>query len=364
VQLVKRTGLVSAFTRTGLYVQSNGGAAPVPPTLVSATILSDGVTLRLLFSQPITAGTATLGLTRSVGTISSGSISGGNVDLTIPKVYAGDSVGTITYDAGTGDLAGAGGDVASFGPTAIVNNAAAWTPEAIFTGGRLGDYVDPRVASTLRRNADGTGDVSATGDIVKRINGVRAVVSASVGTDAEAARYHTAGYLYGASATSFLFDLSSMSLVSNTSELTVLLYGRRNATGTTDEVLALRVTNTLGSSPATFVDLYYSFTGTSPNFTTRCGWRRQQSTGQNSAYTRASEVWGMSGARGQGSSAQIVENAVASTTTLTSGNSAVAVNSAYLVIQQLADFGGFLIVNDQLTDDEITRYYNWVNTQS
>jgi hypothetical protein len=94
----------------------------IAPTLVSATILSDGVTLRMVFSEAVT-GTAALGFTRSTGSISSGAIDGVNVDLTIPKVYAGGSVGTVSYDADTGDLAGAGGDVASFGPVSITNTS-------------------------------------------------------------------------------------------------------------------------------------------------------------------------------------------------------------------------------------------------
>jgi hypothetical protein len=341
-------------------------AVSAPPALVSATILSDGVTLRLLFSQPITAGTATLGLTRSVGTISSGSISGTNVDLTIPKVYAGDSVGTITYDAGTGDLAGAGGDVASFGPTAIVNNAAAWTPAEIFTGGRLGDYFDPRVVSTMRANVDGTGDIAATGDVVKRVNGVRGAIygTALDGTITTAARYNESGYLYGSTdACSLVMDITSMGLVSNTSALTILLYGRRATAGASSHIMEFRIQNS-ASSAATIAYLRYSTSGTDPNLYSQAGWRRMYTTGSTSTFARAYNTWGMTGVRGQGATAELFENALAHTQALSAGGSAVAVNYAFLTIDALTDFGGALIVNDQLTDDEIMRYYNWVNTQA
>jgi hypothetical protein len=71
----------------------------------------------------------------------------------------------------------------------------------------------------------------------------------------------------------------------------------------------------------------------------------------------------MTGVRGQGASAELIEDDVAHTQALAAGGSAVSVTSAFLTIDALTDFGGALIVDAQLTDDEITRYYNWVNTQ-
>jgi hypothetical protein len=137
---------------------------PVPPSLVSATILSDGVTLRLVFTSPIIAGDAEDGLSRSVGTITSGAVVGGNVDLTIPLVYAGDSVGTISYDANTGSLAGAGGFVESFGPLAITNDSEqVWTPASL---PGIVDYGIWSDLSRLKQNSDGSGAVANVDDPV------------------------------------------------------------------------------------------------------------------------------------------------------------------------------------------------------
>lgn len=114
----------------GLLIIQDAGAAtpPVAPTLVSATVLSDGVTLRLVFNSFITAGSATNGLSRSVGSITSGSYSGARLNLVIPKIYAGANAGTISYNAASGDLAGAGGDVASFSGVSITNNSTQVAP--------------------------------------------------------------------------------------------------------------------------------------------------------------------------------------------------------------------------------------------
>lgn len=114
------------FWRQKKRRQRQGVAAP--PTIVSQTLLADGVTLRLVFDQALTAGSA-VGLTRSVGTITSASVVGGNLDIVVPKAYAGDSLGTLTYD-GTGTLAGDTGAVAAFGPVAITNNSEQVAPVA------------------------------------------------------------------------------------------------------------------------------------------------------------------------------------------------------------------------------------------
>lgn len=100
----------------------------IPPAPLSATVLADGVTLRLVFDAAITSGSATLGMSRSIGTIISGAYSGINLDLVVPTVYVGDSAGSISFDANTGTLAGAGGFVASFGPLAIINNSTQVAP--------------------------------------------------------------------------------------------------------------------------------------------------------------------------------------------------------------------------------------------
>lgn len=142
-------------------VFSRGGTPPAP---LSATVLADGVTLRLVFDQAIISGSATDGMSRSVGTISSGTYSGVNLDLTIPKVYSGDSVGTISYTPGT--LAGAGGAVAAFGPVAITNNSTqvAWSPAS------LPGIVDYGIWSDLSHliSADGVNPVVSAGDPVRK----------------------------------------------------------------------------------------------------------------------------------------------------------------------------------------------------
>ena len=142
------------------------GSSAAPPTIISQTLLADGVTIRCVGSVPLTTGDA-VGLTRSVGTITSASVVGGNLDIVIPKAYAGDSIGTLTYD-GTGTLAGATGAVAAFGPVAITNSATAWTPA------ELQGIVDYMVWSDLTRlfqNSDGTGAVASVDDPIGYMRG-------------------------------------------------------------------------------------------------------------------------------------------------------------------------------------------------
>ena len=142
------------------------GSSAAPPTIVSQTLLADGVTLRLVFDQALTAGSA-VGLTRSVGTITSASVVDGNLDIVVPKAYAGDDLGTLTYD-GTGTLAGATGAVAAFGPVAITNSAAAWTP-AELTG--IVDYMIWSDLTRLFQNSDGTGAVASVDDPIGYMRG-------------------------------------------------------------------------------------------------------------------------------------------------------------------------------------------------
>lgn len=104
-------------------------AVPAPAP-VSHTILADGVSLVTVFDRTISSGSATLGFSRSVGTIDSGSYAGDTLTQVIPKVLAAESVGTLTYSTTTGTLSGADAVVASFGPAAITNNSTAtgtWT---------------------------------------------------------------------------------------------------------------------------------------------------------------------------------------------------------------------------------------------
>lgn len=143
-----------------------GDARAVPPTIVSQTLLADGVTVRCIFDQALTAGDA-VGLTRSVGTITSASVVAGNLDIVVPKAYAGDAIGTLTYD-GTGTLAGATGSVAAFGPVAITNNGPAWTPA------ELPGIIDYMIWSDLTRlfqNSDGTGAVASVDDPIGYMRG-------------------------------------------------------------------------------------------------------------------------------------------------------------------------------------------------
>lgn len=148
---------MSGITRSIFRPIQRGILAVTPiPVPVSWTVLADGVTLRGVFTQSITAGSLT-GLTASIVTLSSGAVVGGNFDITIPKVYQGADAGTITY-SGSGTLAGAGGLVAAFGPTAIVNDStqvapayATWDPA--FANSRIG-FSNGDLRASLLENAN------------------------------------------------------------------------------------------------------------------------------------------------------------------------------------------------------------------
>ena len=162
--------------------------AAAPPTIVSQTLLADGVTIRCVPSVPLTTGDA-VGLTRSVGTITSASVVGGNLDLVIPKAYAGDDLGTLTYD-GTGTLAGDTGAVAAFGPVAITNSAAAWTPA------ELPGIIDYMIWSDLTRlfqNSDGTGAVASVDDPIGYMRGQLDVLAYTQATAGNKPKLSAAG---------------------------------------------------------------------------------------------------------------------------------------------------------------------------
>lgn len=96
-----------------------------PPTPSGASISSDGYTLTIAFSAPVVSGTPALGFTIAGTTVDSAVISGGNIVITIPTQLTGVSVGDVSYDANVGNIAGAGGDVASFGSLSVTNNSTA-----------------------------------------------------------------------------------------------------------------------------------------------------------------------------------------------------------------------------------------------
>lgn len=104
------------LTCTGL-----GEALPALPTPVSAVIAANGTTLTWTFSAPL-GGSGTLGWALSGATIASGTVAGLTVTQTISQVLAGATV-TGGYSATTGNLAGYGGDVATFSSFAITNNS-------------------------------------------------------------------------------------------------------------------------------------------------------------------------------------------------------------------------------------------------
>ena len=90
--------------------------AVVPSTPLSASILSDGVTLRAVMSKGVT-GSATDGLVWSEDSITSGVLTDDvYLDLTIPLVLADadDSDFTLDYSAASGSLTSDGGDLLSF----------------------------------------------------------------------------------------------------------------------------------------------------------------------------------------------------------------------------------------------------------
>lgn len=119
------------------------GVVPTAPAPVagSAEVLVSGETLEITFSLSITSGSATAGFTWTGGTIISGSYTGDTLTLVVAPSITGSPGGTLSYDSGTGSLAGAGGDVASFGPVAVTNNstfAGTWSQTgsaASFPGG-------------------------------------------------------------------------------------------------------------------------------------------------------------------------------------------------------------------------------------
>lgn len=97
----------------------------LPPVPSGASISTDGYTLTIAFSAPVVSGTPALGFTIAGTTVDSAVISGGNIVITIPTQLTGVAVGDVSYDATVGDIAGAGGDVASFGSLAVTNNSTA-----------------------------------------------------------------------------------------------------------------------------------------------------------------------------------------------------------------------------------------------
>lgn len=109
---MKHTGLI-------IFSMMSSAGSPAAPTLSSATIAADGVTLTLVFSSAVTAATPPAGWSITTGVVSSGIVSAGNIVLTLETVYTGEVV-TVSYDSGTGDVVGLANIVAA----AVVNNSA------------------------------------------------------------------------------------------------------------------------------------------------------------------------------------------------------------------------------------------------
>lgn len=97
----------------------------LPPVPSGASISTDGYTLTISFSVPVVSGTPALGFTIAGTTVDSAVISGGNIVITLPMQLIGASVGDVSYDDTVGNIAGAGGDVASFGSLSVTNNSTA-----------------------------------------------------------------------------------------------------------------------------------------------------------------------------------------------------------------------------------------------
>lgn len=111
---------VSATGQVGELL-ANGG----PPTLVSAEIRPDGVTLRTTWSQTLTTGSSTLGFSVTGTNIDNTPGFAANIlDFVVPVVFPGAPAITISFNDAVGTLGGAGGDVVSFGPVAVTNNSA------------------------------------------------------------------------------------------------------------------------------------------------------------------------------------------------------------------------------------------------
>ena len=190
-----------------------------PPAVLSATVLADGITLRLAASKPVT-GTADLGLTRSVSSISSGAISDVNIDLTVPAVLAGSDAGTIAYDAATGDLTGADGDVFTFAAMDITNNSTQVVP-VVSSATVLADGVTLRLVCT--QSMTGTAALGFTRSVDSITSGTIStthidlvVPTVLIGADAGTLDYDSAtGDLTGTH-----FDLASFTAMAITNNST------------------------------------------------------------------------------------------------------------------------------------------------
>ena len=113
----------AAFAGILTSTELNFSTDPGAPALLTAVLDAAGCSIELTFDKDIVSGDASLGFTRSVGVILSADYSGPVVTLHIPKTLQGAAVGTITYNAATGDLAGTYAEVPSFGPIAVTNGS-------------------------------------------------------------------------------------------------------------------------------------------------------------------------------------------------------------------------------------------------
>lgn len=167
-----------------LILLMDGPVGPLllPPALVSVTILADGVTMESEFDQPLTAGSATLGFTRSLSIITSGIVSGNKVIHTIPKVFRYADAGTLSYSILTGTLAGDGGFVESFGPVAIANNSTQqpWTPQSEFSTSDVGNFWKIGT-SDIFQLTNRTSPATSAGDPVGLVDKLRDPTGAAAG---------------------------------------------------------------------------------------------------------------------------------------------------------------------------------------
>lgn len=145
---------------------TNSSTQEYAPEPVSATIQADGVTLRLVFDEPITSGSATLGFSHSEGSITSGAITSTQIDFVIPKTYRDEAGGTLTYSATTGTISGVTDEVASFS-IAVTNNSTQWDLSRV---PNIRDY-GLRNLANIFTDISGTAQAVNNGDYVRNWRG-------------------------------------------------------------------------------------------------------------------------------------------------------------------------------------------------
>lgn len=165
--LITASGPVPAFVY-GPVVNTSSVPPPAEVNLLSVALGDDDASLVLTFDQPLAGGAPLLGVSRTLGSITSGSIVDGSLVLVIPRVFAGDELGAVSYDDSVGTLAGEYGFVTAFLSEEIVNTADPWTPQVLAS---IVDYGDASNAALFSSIPGGGGPPVTPGAPVTRWGG-------------------------------------------------------------------------------------------------------------------------------------------------------------------------------------------------